>query len=82
MAATSSLPSLVSPLLRHYDPEGTRSRPSIIYTPSRLIGKIQLAYPVMTQGKFNDAVGLFRSILQQAVVTLALNNEEASEVFL
>lgn len=81
LAATPSTHSLVSPLLRSFDPsEGTRSRPNIVFTPARLIAKIQQAYPVMTQGRFNDAVGLFRSILQQAVLTLAQNNDETSEV--
>ena len=80
MAATPSTDSLVSPILRSFDPEGARSRPHIIFTLGRLIANIQNAYPVMTQGRFSDAAALFRSILQQAVISLALSNQEASEV--
>lgn len=82
LAATPSTPSLVSPILRHFDSEGSKTRPWALFTPAHIVAKLEQAYPVMTQGRFSDAIGLFRDILQQAVVTVAANYQESAEVLL
>ncbi|KAJ3302375.1 hypothetical protein HDV03_005016 [Kappamyces sp. JEL0829] len=80
LPGTASTQAIVAPILRHWGSEDRHSRPAILFTSAILIEKLQQAYPVMTQGRFNEAVTLFRSILHQATVTVAASTQEAHDI--
>ncbi|KAI8894425.1 coatomer WD associated region-domain-containing protein [Globomyces pollinis-pini] len=80
LSCTALTPPLVSPIQRQWDEDLRQWLPAIIYTPEVLIAKLQTAYPIMTQGKFNEALASFRAIVHQALLTVVQNDTESSEI--
>lgn len=75
---TPLCPPTVAPLLRSSNEKETR--PRIVYNIESLIAQLQAAYPIMTAGKFSEAVIAFRQIIHESMLTVVGNEQEAHEV--
>ncbi|KND01360.1 coatomer subunit alpha [Spizellomyces punctatus DAOM BR117] len=76
MPANVSLAPLSLPLQR----QTKKQLPVIPYTLGGLLGKLQEAYAATTNGRFSDALSLFKTILQHIIFTVVEREEEATEI--
>lgn len=81
MAGFPSLPPLVAPLRRNFDETDPRKvLPVNVFKFKNIVGgPLHEAYKLTTSGKFQDAMTLFRKILQMLVLCVVTNDNDIEE---
>lgn len=79
--ALPSLPPLLEYPHRNWKEAGAKGGvPAVGLKLAELVQRLQVAYQMTTQGKFEEAVGKFRSILLSVPLLVVDNKQEISEV--
>jgi coatomer protein complex subunit alpha (xenin) len=76
--ATPSCPPITSVIARSWD--DSKTLPKGPFVLDSLIAQLQEAYPIMTAGKFSDAVVVFQKILHESIFVTIKSEQEESEV--